>query len=193
MLRLAVGQGEQSRFLLSANGPVGRRVICVVWYNIHMASKHPNYDLKFKGGCIALLIGANYPSDKYALTRVANHTSVSRRTLYRWWHEYNGNPDIVDVVPPDDTELAQVVTEKKLELIDMLDYITYGLASEVKRRIDNKDIDDVSIPQLMTGLGIGIDKQRLLTDKSTENNAVSLRIRYENDWRAPGPAADDNE
>jgi transposase-like protein len=153
-----------------------------------MAKRQPTYDNQFKAGCITLMLGANYPEDRYALTRVADRTGVTRRTLYRWWDLYHGDPDAVpsdEPVPEKVTALVEAVTEQKLALVDMLDYVVHGMISEVKRRVDEKDLADVSVPQLMTGAAIGIDKMRLLSDQSTENNAVTFQVVYTNDWRAP--------
>jgi hypothetical protein len=81
--------------------------------------------------------------------------------------------------------MSEHVEHKKLEIVDILDGIIYGIATEVKRRIDHQELDEVSLPQLMTAAGIAVDKQRLLQGKSTENTDNMLRIVYTNDWRAP--------
>lgn len=138
-----------------------------------MVPKRPTYSTEFKAGCIALLDGAGYPGDVYALERVADRTGVSSRTLRRWWVRFGNAPPAYNKV---DNELAlsELVAEKKLEIKDLLGDIVMGIALEVKNRVEDDDLADATLPQLMTALGIGIDKSQLLAGKPTDRSEMTI-------------------
>lgn len=134
-------------------------------------ARQPKYTPEFKAGCIALLIGAGYPSDVYALKRVADRTGATSRSLRRWWAKYGDGP-AAENQAHNEALMSQLVTEKKLEIKELLGEIVLGFAVEVKTRIDEDDLADATLPQLMTALGIGIDKHQLVTGKPTARIAT---------------------
>jgi hypothetical protein len=123
-------------------------------------AKQPRYDDEFRASAVLMLEAAGYPTEKGALARVARHLGINHQTLLRWARGQQNPP------PP------QLVQGLKRDIVDLLDDIIYGVAYEVKRRIDANELDEVGLPHLMTALGIGVDKKQLLTGKPTERVAT---------------------
>jgi transposase-like protein len=129
-----------------------------------MTKRQPKYTDKFRAGAVVMLMAAGWPDVKGAQSKVAKHLGVPRQTLMRWANEEN-NP-----APP------QLVQEKRMDMIQRLEDIRHLLLDEAE-----KAIPDAPLNHLLTGYGILTDKQRLLTGESTDNNAVSIKIRYGDD------------
>ena len=143
-----------------------------------MSKKHPQYTTEFKANCVVVLQGQDYPRDVYALERVAKHLNVSGRSLRRWYNTYAEYPTSENRTI-NDRALSEYVIDKKIELTDMLESIIYGVALEVKDRIDKKELEDVSLPHLMTALGISIDKRQLLLGEPTSNVNMGSKMSDE--------------
>lgn len=111
-----------------------------------------SYDDKFRASAVVMLEAAGYPGKKGALERTAKHLGVPAMTLSRWAKGSN-NP------PPN-----EIVTEKKGELIDWIN----GELEAVFGVLPSKRTE-ASYRDLMTGVGILIDKRQLLTGKPTES------------------------
>jgi len=92
------------------------------------------------------------------LKRVADHLGLPTRTIRRW---YTGQQN-----PPPDKMVANV----RQNVTELLDYIIEGIAVEIKRRIDDGEIQDTSMSQAMTAFGIAVDKKQLLTGQPTAIN-----------------------
>ena len=132
--------------------------------------QRPTYPTIYKAGCIATLESAGYPGDVYALERVAKEANVPGRTLRRWWLEFKGAP-AADNRANNQAAMSELVSEKKLEIKELLGPIMLGLAAEVQKRIDENKLGEIGLPQLMTALAIGIDKHQLLAGKPTQRVA----------------------
>lgn len=114
-----------------------------------------------------MLEAAGYPTEKGALTRVAEHLKVPARTLSRW---FNGEQN-----PPPD----QTVNEKKGEMTDWLrDEIAHAVTAMAKVR------EEASYRDIGTVLGILIDKLQLLSGAPTERKEYVARTPEERADRA---------
>ncbi len=122
-----------------------------------MTRRNPTYTDEFRASAVLFLEAAGYPGTPGALNRTANHLHVPRQTLQRWGRGSQNPP------PP------EVVTIKRADIVDLLEDIIYGTAGEVKERIDNGELDAVTLPQLMTVAAIAIDKKQLLNNAPTQN------------------------
>lgn len=121
-----------------------------------MATKRKSYDDKFRASAVVMLEAAGYPLQKGALTHVAEHLHVPAMTLSRWF-KGTRNP------APN-----EVVTEKRIDLLDKLRALAHTLADAIPDKIE-----DANLQQSGTVLGIVLDKVQLLEGKATE------RIEYD--------------
>lgn len=121
--------------------------------------KRKSYDDKFRAGAIVMLQAQGYPANKYKLEEVARHLGVPTRTLRRWYMGEHGKP-------PDD-----VVQEQKAELVDRLQDLANKLVDTAMAIVE--DTDSVTIQQVVTSLGIVIDKKQLLEGKATERKELT--------------------
>lgn len=121
-----------------------------------MAGKRKQYSDQFRADAVLMLEAAGYPAQVGALARVATSLGVSHSVLRRWYLQTQ-NP------PPSD-----LVQEKRRDLREMLQDILYGFSSEVLRRIEANELEDVPLNQVMQGLGISFDKHQLISGKPTE-------------------------
>lgn len=146
-------------------------------------STYPRYTDEFRASAVLMAEAAGYPDKPGALSRVARHLSIPRQTLQRWARGTQ-NP------PP-----HELVTVKKKGLVELLDAVAFGAVSEVQRRIENNEVDLVSIPQLMTAAGIAIDKHQLLTGNATERTEnTNVNVTWTHvDYRADLPGEDKAE
>lgn len=120
------------------------------------------YDDKFRANAIVMLEAAGYPNQKGALSQVSQHLSVPETTLHGWAREKH-NP-----VP------ADIRTEKKGEIVDLLRAeIEAALGAAAGAR------PDANYRDLMTGIGIMVDKLQLLTNEPTENVTNRIVIEYD--------------
>jgi len=115
-------------------------------------TKRQHYDDKFRASAVVMLEAAGYPDAKGALARTAKRVGVPSPTLHRWVREKN-NP------PP-----SELVSEKKGELIDWI-----NLELEAVFGVMPGKRNDASYRDLMTGVGILVDKRQLLSGKPTES------------------------
>ena len=119
------------------------------------------YDDKFRANAIVMLQAAGWPNQDGALTRVAKNINVPLTTLSRWAkNESNPAP-------------AELVTEKKNDLRDLL-------RREIGLALNEADHarSDASYRDLMTAVGIMVDKLQLLNDEPTENVNTRIVIEY---------------
>lgn len=121
-----------------------------------MTTRNPQYTDTFRTSAVLMLEAAGYPNTLGALNRVSNHLGVPRQTLQRWSRGTRNPP------PP------EMVTITRRDIVDLLEDIIYGTAGEVKDRIDNGELDAVTLPQLMTVAAIAIDKKQLLSNAPTQ-------------------------
>lgn len=123
-------------------------------------TKRKSYDDKFRASAVVMLEAAGYPHQKGALTHVADHLDVPAMTLMRWFRKSN-NP------PPN-----EVVIEKRGEFADLFRDELYAIFAELPNKRE-----DASYSQLSTTAGIFMDKLRLLSGQSTQNEQLEVRIR----------------
>ncbi len=121
-------------------------------------AKRKIYDEKFKANAIIMLEMHGYPENAAKLQEIADHLGVPGRTLRRWFNRETGTP-------PDN-----VVTEVKKELSERLTDLAHKLVDKALEVISD---DDPSIQQIVTSLGIVIDKSQLLTGKATERKELT--------------------
>lgn len=139
----------------------------------------PTYDEQFIASAVIMLEAAGYPDTPGALSRVARHLGIHKQTLSRWARKETR------------TDTAPIVTQLKRDVTELLDHIIYGVASEVVRRIDGDELDRVTLPQLMTAMGIAVDKRQLLNGDPTERtenrniNVTWARVDYRRDLPNP--------
>ena len=137
--------------------------------------RRPRYDDEYRASAVLMLEAAGYPDRKGALATVSSHLHMPAATLSRWGREKQ-NP------PPTD-----LVSEKRLDLVAEL---TDLLGLSLKAAKDT--VGEATYRELMTGVGILVDKVQLLTGQATaraevggpNGGPVALRVEYVNDWRA---------
>lgn len=113
-------------------------------------SKRRRYDDKFRASAVVTLEAAGYPDKEGALTQVSKHIGVPHNTL-RGWYYAEHNP------PP-----SQLRQEKKEELHIELEKVAYILVGAMPDKID-----EATLQQVATSLGITIDKMQLLRGQPT--------------------------
>jgi transposase-like protein len=127
-------------------------------------ANNSNYDDKFKASMVALLIAEGYPDKRFKLEEVARHAGVPSRTLRRWYLREAG-------APPDN-----IVIQEKKALAQRLDELADKLVDVAFVVI--QDVDEVTIQQVATSLGIIIDKKQLLEGKATERQEVTGEVTH---------------
>lgn len=123
-----------------------------------------NYDDKFKASIVALLISEGYPRNKFKIGEVAKHAGVPLRTLRRWYLSEAG-------APPDN-----IVQQEKKALSERLEELAHKLVDVAFEIV--KDTDDVNIQQVITSMGIVVDKTQLLMGKATERQDHTGAIEH---------------
>jgi len=111
-----------------------------------------------------MLEAAGYPDRKGALSHVSKHLGVPIPTLKRWATGAQ-NP------APND-----LVTKNRIELGDLLDSeiaAAFEAAKEVRSEASYRD--------LMTGIGILVDKRQLLRGEPTQNTKQRILVEYVDD------------
>lgn len=112
--------------------------------------RRPRYDDEYRASAVLMLEAAGYPDRKGALSTVASHLGVPARTLSRWHNgEQNEAPD-------------KLVTEKRIDLVAELTDLL-GLSLNAAR----STVGEATYRELMTGVGILVDKVQLLTGQAT--------------------------
>lgn len=126
-------------------------------------AKRKMYTDKERAIAVTLLTSSGYPENKYKLQEVADHIKVPSRTLRRWYRE-GRNP------PPDDVvrEVKKELSERLQELAHKLVDVAYDVLKE----------DDPSIQQVITSLGIVVDKMQLIAGKPTERQDHTGQITH---------------
>lgn len=127
-------------------------------------AKRPRYDDKFRASAVVMLEAAGFPERKGALSHVSQHLRVPIPTLKRW-ATGDQNP------PPN-----EVVTKNRIDLADLLD-TEIAAAFEAAKGVRS----EASYRDLMTGIGILIDKRQLLHGESTQNVSQRIVIEYTDD------------
>lgn len=129
-----------------------------------------NYTLDEQANWLLMLDAAGYPDNPAALSRVAAQRGApSKRTLKRW--------DAARHEPPAKLPTRQEVADSKRP--DLIERLTRLLDLHIDAaEYAIQDAEDIRA--IDTGIGILVDKIRLLGGESTENNAVDIRIRYAN-------------
>ena len=116
-------------------------------------AKRRNYTDKFKAGAIAMLESEGYPTDAYALERVAQQVKVPTRTLRRWYKGETGAPT------------DEIVQETKKALSDLIETEIRAALGELPNARP-----DASYRDIVTGIGILVDKKQLLDGGATSRD-----------------------
>jgi transposase-like protein len=124
----------------------------------------PRYDDKFRASAVVMLEAAGYPDRKGALSHVSKHLGVPIPTLTRW---------VTGVQNPAPNDL---VTKNRIELSDLLDtelVAAFEAAKGVRSEASYRD--------LMTGIGILVDKRQLLRGEPTQTTNQRIVVEYADD------------
>ncbi len=124
----------------------------------------PRYDDKFRASAVVMLEAAGFPDRKGALSHVSKHLHVSIPALKRW-ATGDQNP------PP-----HEVVTKNRIDLGDLLD-TEIAAAFEAAKSVRG----EASYRDLMTGIGILVDKRQLLRGEATQNVSQRIIVEYGDD------------
>jgi hypothetical protein len=111
-----------------------------------------------------MLEAAGYPDRKGALSHVSRHLGVPIPTLTRW---------VTGVQNPAPNDL---VTKNRIELSDLLDtelVAAFEAAKGVRSEASYRD--------LMTGIGILVDKRQLLRGEPTQTTNQRIVVEYADD------------
>ena len=128
-----------------------------------MASR-TQYTDEFRSSVILMLEAAGYPDQKGSLSRVAKETKVPYQTLSRWFRAIQNPP------PP------EMVQKKRIDLVESLtDMLGLHIVA------GTETIQHAHHGQVMTGIGILIDKLQLLTGGATSNENHNVKIQYADD------------
>jgi transposase-like protein len=124
----------------------------------------PRYDDKFRASAVVMLEAAGYPDRKGALSQVSKHLGVPIPTLTRW---------VTGAQNPAPNDL---VTKNRIELSDLLDtelVAAFEAAKGVRSEASYRD--------LMTGIGILVDKRQLLRGEPTQTTNQRIVVEYADD------------
>jgi transposase-like protein len=127
-------------------------------------AKRPRYDDKFRASAVVMLEAAGYPDRKGALSHVSKHLGVPIPTLTRW---------VTGAQNPAPNDL---VTKNRIELSDLLDtelVAAFEAAKGVRSEASYRD--------LMTGIGILVDKRQLLRGEPTQTTNQRIVVEYADD------------
>jgi transposase-like protein len=127
-------------------------------------SKRPRYDDKFRASAVVMLEAAGFPDRKGALSHVSKHLGVPIPTLTRW---------VTGAQNPAPNDL---VTKNRIELTDLLD-TEIAAAFEAAKSVRG----DASYRDLMTGIGILVDKRQLLRGEPTQTTNQRILVEYADD------------
>lgn len=119
----------------------------------------PRYTDNFRADAVLMLEAAGYPDTKGALTAVSKRVKVPLATLHRWFHKKQNAPP------------SELVNEKRINLVEEIEKLIGVTLIHA-----NDAVQDASYRDLMTGLGILVDKKQLLSDKPTERIATEQKI-----------------
>jgi transposase-like protein len=135
-------------------------------------AKRPRYDDKFRASAVVMLEAAGYPDRKGALSHVSKHLGVPIPTLTRW---------VTGAQNPAPNDL---VTKNRIELSDLLDtelVAAFEAAKGVRSEASYRD--------LMTGIGILVDKRQLLRGEPTQTTNQRILVEYADDTDIVAQAA----
>ena len=118
-----------------------------------------NYSDDFKAGVLALLQGAGYPDNKFAVGEVHRHmkaqgNSISRKTIKRW----------ADGEHIPNVQMDNVVRYKK-DMGTALETLFWKL---YEHALGDETVDQLKGAQAYTAMGIVLDKYRLVEGLPTE-------------------------
>lgn len=122
------------------------------------------YDDKFRASAVVMLEAAGFPDRKGALSHVSKHLGVPIPTLTRW---------VTGAQNPAPNDL---VTKNRIELGDLLDS-EIAAAFEAAKGVRS----EASYRDLMTGIGILVDKRQLLRGEPTQNTKQRILVEYVDD------------
>ena len=108
------------------------------------------YSDEFRSSAVLMLEAAGYPEKQGALMMVANHLSMPQATLSRWARNIQNPP------PP------EMVHEKRIDFVAELKDLLGISISAAKGAAP-----DAGYRELVTGIGIVVDKLQLLTGQPT--------------------------
>lgn len=113
-----------------------------------------------------MLVTEGYPNRLGALKKVADFVGCHPNVLRRWW-KGTQNP------PP-----TELVTEKRLDIVDHLNDLIYQVL-----RLLPDSLDEASTRELVTALGVFVDKRQLLTGGATSRNELNGTLDVTMSWR----------
>jgi hypothetical protein len=127
-------------------------------------AKRPRYDDKFRASAVVMLEAAGFPDRKGALSHVSKHLGVPIPTLTRW------------VTGANNPAPNELVTKNRIELTDLLD-TEIAAAFEAAKGVRG----EASYRDLMTGIGILVDKRQLLRGEPTQTTNQRILVEYADD------------
>lgn len=125
-----------------------------------MSRKRTRATDDFRASAVLMLEAAGYPAKKGAMQQVSNRLGVAPSTL-RGWYSGAHNP------PP-----AHLRHEKKVNLIEELKELL-GLSIDAAR----ETVGEANYRELMTGIGILVDKVQLLSGEPTWRGEIIDLLR----------------
>ena len=120
-------------------------------------AKQRRYDDQYRASAVLMLEAAGYPDRVGALSAVSSRLGVPHPTLSRWARQVQN--------PAPET----LVHEKRLDLVAELTDLL-GLSLTAARGT----VGDATYRELLTGVGILVDKVQLLTGAPTERAEVHV-------------------
>jgi len=109
---------------------------------------------------VAMLVAEGYPERTGALKKVAAFVGCHPNVLRRWW-KGTQNP------PP-----TELVTQKKEDIATRLEGVVHHILDLLPDALEIADTRD-----LITGLGVSIDKLQLVSGKPTERVEENVTVR----------------
>lgn len=135
-------------------------------------AKRKRYDDKFRASAVVMLEAAGYPDRKGALSHVSKHLGVPIPTLTRW---------VTGAQNPAPNDL---VTKNRIDLADLLD-TEIAAAFEAAKGVRG----EATYRDLMTGIGILVDKRQLLRGEPTQTTNQRILVEYVDDTDIVAEAA----
>lgn len=132
--------------------------------------KRRRYTDEERATLVAMVFAEGYPDNNHALSHVAQYAKMPVRTLWGWVVGKN-NPPPVELQEQKKQDLAALFKGLALKMLD------HAGQEQV--------IEEMTGAQATTAAAIAVDKWRLLTDQSTDNQAtaITLRVIYDGNDR----------
>ena len=130
----------------------------------------PRYTDERRAEIVAMMIAEGWPDTKGAASKVSREVGIPRMTITRWAKKVSNPP------PNKIVRIKKEGLADRFETIALLaqDVVIEALSDpELAKSVDPKDATIIA--------ATATDKHRLLTGKSTDNNAVEVVIRYADD------------